>query len=69
MLLCFFQYLIMRCWLPFVVMRFDVIFAHRMVLKIVPHQDAPQIGMAVEHDAVKVVDFALLKFAAAPNWR
>ena len=52
-----------------VIIRLDVIFAHRMVLKIVPHQDATQIGMAVERDAIKVVDFALLKFAAAPDKR
>ena len=40
-----------------------------MVLKTIPHQDAAQIGMPVEDDTVKIEDFALLKFRAAPDRR
>ena len=46
-----------------------VILAHRMIFELVPHQDAPQIGMAVETNAVEIENFALLKFGAAPNRR
>lgn len=69
MLLRPFQNFVVRRRLIFIVVRLDVIFAHRMILKIVPHENAAQIGVAVEDDAVKVENFALLKLAAAPDGR
>jgi hypothetical protein len=38
-----------------------------MVLELVPHQDAAQVGMAGEDDAEEVEDLALLEFARAPD--
>ena len=35
----------------------------------VPHQNAAQIGMAVENDSVEIEDFALLKLRRAPDGR
>src|SRR2546423_915459 len=67
--LCFLQHFIMGGWLVFVVIRLDVIFAHGMVLKAVPHQDAAQIRMTIENNAVEIKNLPLLKFAAAPNRR
>src|SRR5260370_7053173 len=67
MLLRFHQHVVVRCRFVLVVIRLDVIFAHGMIFKFVPHQYTAQIGMAVEDDSVKVKDLALLKFCTAPN--
>ena len=59
----FFQHIVVRCRFVFVIVRFTIIFAHRKILELVPHQDAAQIGMAVETDSVEIENLALLKFA------
>src|ERR1051325_7378310 len=64
-----FQHVVVRRWLVFVIVRLDVILAHREILETIPHEDAPQVGMAVEDDAVKVECLTLLKFRAAPERR
>ena len=55
--------------LPLVVLGLHVVLAHRVVLEPVPHEDAAQVGVAREDDAVKVEDLALLEFAGAPDRR
>ena len=67
MLLRFFQHVVVRRWFVFVIVRFAIIFAHRKIGEFIPHQDAAQIGMAVEVDAVEIEDLAFLKFRAAPD--
>src|ERR1035437_3542936 len=64
-----FQHVIVRCRLVLVIIRFHVVLAHREIPVAVPHQDAPQIGVPIEGDAVEVVSLALLKLGAAPNGR
>ena len=66
-LLRFFQNVVVRRWFVFVIVRFAIVFAHREIGEFIPHQDATQIGMAVEVDAVQIVDLAFLKFRAAPD--
>ena len=63
------QHFIVRRRFPFVIVRLTVIFPHRMILKLVPHQNPPQIGMTVEADAVQIENFALLEFGASPDRR
>jgi len=41
----------------------DVVLAHGVVLELVPHQDAAEVGVAVEHDAEEVEDLAFLEVA------
>src|SRR5262249_42054684 len=67
MLLGPFQHLIMRCWLVFIVVWFDIVFAHGVILKSIPHQDAAQIGVVLENNSVEVKDFTLLKLRTTPN--
>src|SRR5258705_2431193 len=67
MLLRFREDVVVRCRFVLVVIRLDIIFAHGMIFKFVPHQYSTQIGMAVEDDSVEVEDLALLKLCAAPN--
>ena len=43
------------------------ILAHGMAFKAFPHQDAAQVGMIGELDAVQVPDLAFLEFGAGPN--
>src|ERR1051326_7968731 len=69
MLLCPFQDRAMRGGFVFEVVRLDIIFSHRMVLETFPHQDPAQVRMAIENNSIEIQDLALLKFAAAPNWR
>ena len=52
---------------PFVVVGFDVVLAHRVVGKGIPHEESAQVGMAGENDAEEVEDFALLEFAGTPD--
>ena len=59
----------MRRRLVLVVVGIDVIAAHGMVGELVPHQDAAQVGVAVEDDAEEVEDLALLELGAAPDRR
>src|SRR5262249_20073738 len=63
----FLQHRIVRCWLVFVIIRLPVVFAHRMIFELVPHQDPAQIGVAIEMNAVKIENLALLKFCAPPD--
>ena len=67
MLLRSFQHVIVRRRLVFVIVRLAIIFAHREVFELVPHQNPPQIWMAVELDSIEVKNFPLLKFRAPPN--
>src|SRR5947207_564654 len=46
---------------------FTIILPHWVIFELIPHQDAPHIGMTVEANAVQIEDFSLLKFCAAPN--
>ena len=69
MLVRLYQNIVVRRGLVLVVVGLDIVFAHGMIFKLVPHQYAAQIGMAVEDDSVEVEDLALLKFRAAPDWR
>ena len=69
MLFCSLQHIVVRCRLVFVIVRLAIIFAHRIILELVPHQNAPQIRMAVEANAVEIENLALLKFRAAPDRR
>ena len=62
---CAFQHFIVRRRLVFVIVGLDVILAHGVVLELVPHQNAAQVGMAVEDDAVEIEDLALLKFGTS----
>src|ERR1035438_6382177 len=63
------QYVVVRGRLVFVIVRVHVIPAHRIVLEIVPHQQAPQIGMPVEDDSEEIENLPLLQFGAAPHRR
>ncbi len=51
----------------FFVERLMPILAHGMAFEAFPHQDAAQVGMVRELDAVQVPDLALLEFGAGPN--
>ena len=51
----------------FVVVGGGVVFAHGMVLELVPHEDAPEVGVAMEADAVEVENLAFLEFGGAPD--
>ena len=64
-----FQHGVVRRGLVFVIVRRDVVLAHRMVGELVPHQDPAQVGMPGEDDAEKIKDLALLELGAAPNRR
>jgi len=61
--------LIVRRRLVFVIVRLHVIFAHREILELVPHQDAAEVRVAVEDDAVESKDFTFLKLRASLNGR
>src|SRR5258705_3349079 len=61
--------LIMRRGFPFVIIRLAIIFAHRIVFELVPHQYPAQIGMTVEPDAIEIEDLALLELGTAPDRR
>src|SRR6266480_6685899 len=61
--------LIMRRGFPFVIIRLPIIFAHRIVFELVPHQTPAQIGMTIEPDAIEIENLALLKLGTAPDWR
>src|ERR1017187_9707835 len=63
------QYVVVRGWLVFVVVRVHVIPAHGMVLELVPHQQAPQIGVTIEDDSEEIEYLTLLQFGAAPDRR
>src|ERR1043166_7205612 len=67
MLAGLFQHLIVGRRFVFVIVRFAIIFAHWIILEFIPHQNPPEIGMAVEANSIKIENFALLKFGAAPD--
>jgi hypothetical protein len=69
MLLRFLQHFVVRRRLVFVIVRLAIIFPHRVIFELIPHQDAAQIGMTVEANAVEIENFALLKFRAPPDRR
>ena len=48
---------------PFVVVWFDIVLAHGVVFKLVPHEDAAEIGVIGEEDAEEIEDFAFLELA------
>src|ERR1051326_5095514 len=62
-----FQNLVVRCGFVFVIVWLTIIFPHGVIGKLIPHQNAPQIGMTFEANTVKVENFALLEFRAPPN--
>src|SRR5438270_8961300 len=64
-----FEHVIVRRRLPFVIVRVPIIFAHRMIDKLVPHQNPAKIGMTVKMNSVEVEDFTLLEFGASPDRR
>ena len=66
-LLCALQHFVVGGGLVFVVVGIDVVPAHGMVLEFVPHQQAAQVGVAVEEDPEEVEDLALLELRAAPD--
>ena len=57
----------MRGRLVLVVVGIDVVAAHGVVDELVPHEDAAEVGMAVEDDAEEIEDLALLELGAAPD--
>ncbi len=61
------QHIFVRRRLVFVIVRLTIILPHRVIFELVPHQDAAQIGMAFELNTVKIKNFPLLKFRAAPD--
>src|ERR1700730_9109232 len=63
------QHVIVWCRLPFEIIRRHVIFPHRMIDKLVPHQNPPQIRMPVEVNSVEIVNLALLELGTTPHWR
>ena len=67
MLFSAFEHVVVRCGFLFVIVRLDVILAHRIIHELVPHQNSPQVGMTFEVDAVEIEDLALLKFGASPD--
>ena len=69
MLFRFLQHIVVRRRFLFVIVGLTIIFPHRMIFKFIPHQNPPQIGMAVEVNAVQIENFALLKFRAPPDRR
>src|SRR6266700_569929 len=69
MLLRLLEHVVMRRRLVFVIVRFAIIFAHRIIPKLVPHQNASQIGMSFETNTGEIENLALLKFCAAPDGR
>ena len=69
MSLRFLQHIVVRSWLVFVIVRFSIILAHRMIFELVPHQNPAQIGMAVEPDSVQIENLTLLKFCTPPGRR
>ena len=69
MLLRFLQHFIMRRGFPFVIVRLPIIFAHRIIFELVPHQNPAQIGMTIEPDAIEIENLALLELGTAPDRR
>src|SRR5438445_5076761 len=61
------EHVVMRSRLVFVIVRFAIIFAHRVIDKFIPHQNPPQIRVAIEVNTVEIKDFPLLKFRAPIN--
>ena len=67
MLLRLLEHVVVRSRLVFVIVRFAIIFAHRVIDKFVPHQNPSQIRVAIEANTVEVKNFPLLKFRAPIN--
>src|ERR1700736_1759260 len=63
------QHVIVWRRFPFEIVRRRVIFAHRMIDKLVPHQNPAQIRMSIELNSVKIVNLALLELGTTPHWR
>src|SRR5437879_5575672 len=62
------QHIVVRSRLVFVIVWFTIILPHWVIFELIPHQDAPHIGMALKPNTVKIENFALLKFCTAPDW-
>src|SRR6266446_3013190 len=67
MLLRLLEHVVVRSRFVFVIVRLVIIFAHRVIDKFIPHQNPPQIRMAIETHAVEIENFPLLEFRAAIN--
>ncbi len=44
-----------------------VVLAQGMTMEALPHEDAPEVGVAVEADAHQIPHFALLKIGTRPH--
>src|SRR5439155_13058522 len=62
-----FQNVVMWRRLVLVIVWFAIILPHRIILELVPHQNASQIRVAIEPNPVEIEDFPLLKFSAPIN--
>src|SRR5260370_35686412 len=67
MLLGSFQHVIVRPRLPFVIVRVPTIFAHRMIDKLVPHQNPATICMTVKRTPAEVQNLPFLEFSTSPD--
>src|SRR5581483_2866529 len=63
------QNFVVRRRFVFVIVRLLVVFAHRIIFELVPHQDSPQVGVPLELDSVEIENFTFLKFSTAPYRR
>ena len=50
-----------------IVRRVNIVLSHRVIGKLLPHQNTAQIGMPLEDNPVKVKNLTLLKLRAAPH--
>ena len=69
MLLTALQHSVVGCRFVFVVVGLNKIFSHGMPFEIIPHHDAPHVGVPLKDNAKQIKDFSLLKFRTAPNRR
>src|SRR6266480_3387141 len=53
------QHVVMRRWFVFIIVGLAIIFAHRVIDKFVPHQNASQIRVAVEPNTIKIKNFTV----------
>src|SRR4051794_24340308 len=60
-------YIVMRSRLIFVVVRFLIIFSHREIFKLVPHQNSAETRIKIEAHSIQNEPLALLKLCAAPE--
>ena len=63
------EHLVVRGGLPLKVIGLHVVAAHRMILELIPHQQAAQIGVPLEDDPEQIEYLALLKLGGTPHRR